>query len=165
MSRLMKTILVTQGLKPFAQRVAKLLKDCTVVFGTADEIPDILLRTANYVAIPSDNKHTYVHEVLKTCLDRRVDVLLPLGLYELRPIAEAKALFSEYGIAIWVPDTPSLVELAIIENPPRELQLVVLSDENGPLSGVFARSDTGDELALCCAGQSEDRRLNLNTND
>lgn len=87
--------------------------------------------------------------------------MIPLGIEELYPLAEARPLFSEYNIDIWVPDVTTLANLPMIENPPKQLRLMVLNEgrviaggrtdkQFEGLSGVFTPSDAGDELALCC---------------
>lgn len=155
-------VLITWGTRPFAQRVAKLLPAAQpVLFCAADELPEVLLRSGNYLRAPRADSPAFVHEMLKICLDNNVKTLIPLGSNELYAMAEARQLFSEYGIAIWVPEVIDLAELAVIENPPRQLPLLLLHKGNtvtgaredeqyDTLSGVFTPSDSGDELALCC---------------
>lgn len=159
-------VLVTQCTRPLAQRVAKLLPaGQPVLFASAEAVPGVLLHMGNYLTIPRAGEQAFVHEMLKTCLDRQVGALLPLGMAELQPLAGAQQLFSEYGIDILVPSVAELGQLLIIENPPRALPLMVLyngtglsgavnGDERyGSLSGVFTLSDSGDELALCCVAE------------
>lgn len=157
-------VLITQGTRPFAQRVGKLLPDGPrVLFGSSDEVPDVLVQTGNYLQFPKAGSPAFVHRVLKICLDMEVETLLPLGANELYPMAEARQLFAEYGIDVWVPTIPQLAGLPVLENPPRQLPLMVLrngtvlnrdgnSNRYDTLSGVFTPSDAGDELALCCIG-------------
>ena len=160
---MLSKVLITQGTRPFAQRVAKQLlpPEANVLFGSADEVPAVLLNTGNYLRITHPKMPAFAHEMLKICLDHVVDVLIPLGRDELFPLAEARQLFAEYGIAIWLPDVVDLAELTIIENPPRQLPLLLLRDgvpvadtidaqQYGSLSGIFSVSDEGGELALCC---------------
>ncbi len=157
--------LITQGTKPLAQRLARLLPAThRVVFGAADEMPEVLLRSGNYVRIPQAVSPAFAHEMLKRCLDSQVEVLIPLGKYELKPLLEAKLLFNEYGIRILLPEQSLFDQLMLFENPPVQLPLHVLEngqplnqaavDITGPmdtgLSGVFILSDSGDEAALCC---------------
>ncbi|WP_143053828.1 ATP-grasp domain-containing protein [Parapedobacter koreensis] len=159
-------MLITQGMRPFAQRVANQLSERQrkhVLFGSSEEMPQVLLRLDNYLKIPQVSTAAFAHEMLKTCLDKHVAILIPLGVDELYPLAEARQLFSEYGITICVPSPTELAELAIIENPPKQLPLLLLhhgrpvvADQEqaigqyGTLSGVFSPADSGDELALCC---------------
>ncbi len=155
-------LLMTQGTSPFAQRVAKLLPAGHAVRFAAAILPEALLHTGNYLAIPRADVPAFVHELLKACLDGQVEALLPLGAAELHPLAGARQLFAEYGIDVWVPSVGELDGLAVIANPPRPLPLMVLRNgaivggaadagpRYGALSGVFALSDGGDEPALCC---------------
>ncbi|WP_262246144.1 hypothetical protein [Parapedobacter soli] len=155
-------ILITQGTRPFAQRVGKLLQvQYEVLFGAADEIPQVLLRTGNYMQFPQVNAAAFEHVMLRTCLDGGVDVLIPLGEQEIRALARTQQLFAEYGIAVWVPDAGHLDELGMMRNPGRHYPLLVLDrgtavvGEQPPtlthtMSGVFARLDSAHELAWCC---------------
>lgn len=158
----MGSILITQGTRPFAQRVARHLPaGQRIVFGAADEMPEVLLHNGNYVRLPSPRSSTFAHEMLKICLDRQVATLIPLGKLELGRLMEARILFEEYGVQLLLPERRALETLVVIENPPAQLPLMVL--ENGvpitdhaagrmdaALSGVFTQSDSGDEIALCC---------------
>lgn len=155
-------VLITQGMQPFAQRVAKRLPAAYVpLFGSAADVPQVLIDGGNFLRIPHPNAPAFVHEVLKRCLDREISVVIPLGIQELHPMAEARPLFSEYGIDVWVPAVNTLTQLPVIENPPKQMPLVILSADTvivgkrvnrqfDGLSGVFTPSDSGDEMALCC---------------
>ncbi len=157
-------VLITQGTRPFAQRIARSLSEIyTLSFGSADDIPSVLLQMGNYLNIPSASSPAFVHEMLKRCLDREIGSLIPLGADELQPMAAARPLFSEYGIDIWVPDSATLRGLSRVYNPPKHLALTVLHagkpviGQGGGglhegLSGVFSSTDPGSEQpwALCC---------------
>jgi len=155
-------VLITQGTRPFAQRVGKLLQaQQTVQFGTADEIPHVLLQTGDYVRFAGVDTPAFEHEILRTCLDNGIDVLIPLGEAEVYLLSRAQALFAEYGIAMWIPDAIHLAQLEIIRNPERRYPLLVLDhgvavagEQQGEysraLSGVFTRPTPNDELVLCC---------------
>lgn len=155
-------VLITQGMRPFAQRVAKRLPNTyNPLFASAEDVPYVLINGGNFLKIPDADTAAFIHEVLKRCLDREISTVIPLGIQELYPMAEARQLFSEYGIDVWVPNVTALAELPIIENPPKQLPLIVLSEGHDigggnvdlrfhDLSGVFTPSDAGEELALCC---------------
>ncbi|MDM1294921.1 hypothetical protein HX021_11575 [Sphingobacterium sp. N143] len=159
----MKKILITFGTRPLAMRIAKKLSDhFEVLYASSEEIPDLLLKSANYVKIPKGLLPTYAHEILKLSLDRQVDYVLPLGGFELSPLAEAKVLFEEYQISVLVPDKDILDTLPIIENPPADLSYTLLSKgENlldgrtfgSTLDGLLSASDSGEELALICVAK------------
>jgi|SRR5690606_6471921 len=155
-------VLVTHGTRPFAQRVAKFLPDkYTPLFASADEMPSVLISGGSFVQIPPAQAPSFLHQVLKTCLDHGVSDVIPLGAGELYPMAQALPLFLEYGIDVWVPHTEVLTALPLIENPPRQLPLQLLHkgkklngeptvDAGEDLSGVFILSDDGEGWALCC---------------
>lgn len=158
-------VLVTQGIRPLAQHAARQLQQegYAVIFGAADGMPDVLLRSGNYVDLPRIESQAYVHGMLKTCLDRQVNMLIPLGRQELGRLTEAKTLFGEYGIAILSPGQEVLETLVIMDDPPGQLPVVILHEGralNDPtagrmderLSGVYVRSDSGEDVALCCVG-------------
>src|SRR5690606_1429922 len=114
----------------------------------------------------SDLDPTFVHEVLRRCMDNAIELVIPLGMAELYPMAAARPLFAEYDIALCVPEMAALAELMIVENPPREMPLSILQEgaaiagntpgmQQGALSGVFTPSDTDHDMALCCVTDEE----------
>lgn len=157
-----RRVLITQGTRPFAQRVGKLLPSpYQVRFGSADEIPQVLLQTGHYIQFPGVDTAAFEHELLRACLDNGIEVVIPLGEQEIDLLARAKQLFAEYGIAIWMPDAAHPGELVLVSNPERHLPLVVLDrgvvvsegqqgEQPGTLSGVFTRRISTEALALCC---------------
>lgn len=158
-----KRILITFGTRPLALRITKRLNNrYEVIYASSEEIPDLLLKSGNYFRIPSGLLPTFAHEMLKLCLDQQIDLLLPLGVFELKSLTESKTLFEEYGVAVLAPDKEVLVELPILENPPAVLPLLLLSSGHNLLDdtaytikqdGLFAAGDSGEELALCCVSK------------
>lgn len=159
----MKKILITFGTRPLAMRIAKKLAGkFEVLYASSEEIPELLLKSGNYESIPKGLLPTFAHEVLKLSLDQQVDYVLPLGVFELEPLAEAKVLFEEYQIAVLVPDKDMLGTFPIIENPPAELPYVLLSKGNNlleddvaenTLDGLLVRSDSEEDFALVCVSK------------
>lgn len=160
------SILITYGTRPLAQRVGKLLQGAyEVQFGSAADIPHVLLQTGKYIQLPGADTAAFEHALLRICLDSSIDVVIPLGTKEIDFLVATKQLFAEYGIAIWVPDA-AYGAFDRLVNPERRLPLVVLNhgvavagelqevqpDMLSPvmLSGVFARPVPMDGLALCC---------------
>lgn len=155
-------MLITQGTRLFAQRLARQLSGKhRVLFGATDEMPEVLLRSGNYVRIPHADVPAFAHEMLKVCLDSGVERLIPLGKQELQPLLEAKVLFGEYGVRILLPEKEVFDTLVCFENPPVQLPVLVLENGqsinqatpekmNPALSGTFILADSGDEVALCC---------------
>ncbi|RKO70229.1 hypothetical protein D7322_17090 [Sphingobacterium puteale] len=159
----MKKILITFGTRPLAMRIAKKLAGkFEVLYASSEEIPELLLKSGNYESIPKGLLPTFAHELLKLSLDQQVDYVLPLGVFELEPLAEAKVLFEEYQIAVLVPDKDMLGTFPIIENPPAELPYVLLSKGNNlleddvaenTLDGLLVRSDSEEDFALVCVSK------------
>lgn len=159
----MKKILITFGTRPLAMRIAKKLAGkFEVLYASSEEIPELLLKSGNYESIPKGLLPTFAHEVLKLSLDQQVDYVLPLGVFELEPLAEAKVLFEEYQIAVLVPDKDMLGTFPIIENPPAELPYILLSKGNNlleddvaenTLDGLLVRSDSEEDFALVCVSK------------
>ena len=156
-------ILITHGTRPLAQRLARQLPEGKeVLFGAADEMSDVLLRTGHYVRLPGAKSPAFAHEMLKICLDYGVSLLLPLGREEQLALLEAKILFEEYGIAVLLPEKSVFDVVPRFEDPSVGLPFLIL--EKGRLvgqyheryegtdagfSGVFVQSDSGQELAFC----------------
>lgn len=149
----MKNILITSGVSALSQRVAKLLPECHLFFADANSVS--FLKGEKYRAIPSSDKSAYVHEVLKVCLDLSIDILIPLGVKELMPLAKSKVLFEEYGITLLLPEVEELTHMQTIVNPNRldypEVKVHLDTCVESKMKGVFALKPDG-QWGLCCAG-------------
>lgn len=151
----MDTILITYGTRPFAQRVGKLLSSqYEVAYASSEPFPDILLKQ-NYHRIPTGANPTFAHEVLKLCLDKGYQMILPLGKMEGQPLNEARVLLEEYGITVLLPR--DLENCFVLENPSGVVRILksgkdILTDEqlcDSYFSGVGMLSDSGEEPILC----------------
>jgi len=132
-----------------------------VRFGSADDVPRVLLQTGNYIQLPEVGTAAFEHELLRACLDNHIDAVVPLGEKEVDALAGVQQLFAEYGIALWMPDAVYAGAHSRLRNPERRLPLVVLDRGNAVagrqpdeqadgLSGVFTRATPEETLALCC---------------
>lgn len=158
------TILITYGTRPFAQRIARQLPaSLPALFASADEIPELLLNSGQYIRIPHGSSPSYAHELLASCLDNAVTCCLPLGLEEMTSVAEAKQLFMEYGITPLVPDKKQLLQMEVIRNPPKTVEFDVLAngislltneslDAHADLSGVIAFDSFSKKQLICGVG-------------
>lgn len=135
-----RTFMITQGISPYAQRItSRYFSQWPLVFASSVAVPQPLLEAGNHVQIPSADHSSFVHELLKACLDHQVSYLLPLGQEEALALRGAKILFEEYGIEVLVnePDPAAdpagenepdpHAELPILLQPPRDLELLILS--------------------------------------
>lgn len=150
----MERVLITSGISAFSQRVAKLFPDGELFFADSSPIPAPFIKSGKHIPIPSPEKATFIHEVLKICLDLSITKLLPLKEGELMPLAKSIALFEEYGVSILVPSVESLNTISKVINPTRvncpEIivkQQAMHNEQN--ISGIFKKWDEG-EIILCC---------------
>lgn len=151
----MDTILITYGTQPFAQRIGRLLSSrYEIAYASSEPFPDILLKQ-NYHRIPTGANPTFAHEILKLCLDKGYQIILPLGKMEGQPLNEARVLLEEYGIAVLLPR--DLEDCFFIENPSGAVHVLksgkdMLTGEqlcDSPFSGVGMMSDSDEEPILC----------------
>jgi len=153
----MQKLLITFGTRPLAQRIAKLIQSqYDVKFASSEEVPSFL--AANYSKIPTGINPTFAHELLKLCLDKQIDYLLPLGLSEVQSLSETKLLFEEYGIHVLSPDKSDLEDIFVLENPASTIELLICEKGKSihsdktlefEVSGLLTVSDDGNDVALC----------------
>ncbi|MCL7988136.1 hypothetical protein M8998_09330 [Sphingobacterium sp. lm-10] len=107
----MPTILLTYGTRPIAQRIAKALSPHhSIVLASNEEIPTVLSNT--YKSIPNPANPVFAHEILKLCLDKNIDLVLPLGVAEIEVLSASIILFEEYGITILRPSISAQQKIA-----------------------------------------------------
>lgn len=154
--------MITAALQAFAQRLAKQIQqgtDLEIMFAESEAIPSALLQGQKYKQIPQAVAPTFVHELLRLCLDGEIDYLLPLRRKEMQALAASKQLFAEYGITLLGPDKSILEELSFLDNPDKTLPIQVLlqgKDLLSPvfyeslidLSGAYVVSDSGEDVLL-----------------
>jgi len=161
----MMNVLITTGLHPFAQRIARTLPtEYVVTFGDAQAIPEPLLHSGKYLPLPFYTRPIFSHEMLKLALAHSFEIIVPLTQGEIIQLAESKVLFEEYGIQVAVPSKQTLSEIDFLLNPTKELQptlvlhgrpvreqhtsLVAATDQ----SGICLLSDSAQEALFCCLG-------------
>src|SRR5690606_3170194 len=109
----------------------------------------------NYHRIPTGANPTFAHEILKLCLDKGYQMILPLGKMEGQPLNEARVLLEEYGIGVLLPR--DLEDCFVLENPSGVVHVLkagkdILTDDqlcDSHFSGVGMLSDSGEEPILC----------------
>ena len=151
----MKTILITYGTRPFAQRLGRMLSShYHLAYASSEPFPEILQKQ-HYHRIPTGSNPTFAHEVLKLCLDKGCQMLLPLGKIELEPLQEARVLFEEYGISVLMPE--DVTSCFFVEDPSGDVRILqagkdVLTDKvvcESHFSGAGILSDSGEDPILC----------------
>ena len=100
--------LITGAASAAAFRIRRLLEFDEVIFADHLDFPQSIFRETRFLQIPDGNSPAFAHQVLKICLDNQVGMVFPLRKEELRPLAEAKVLFGEYGITLVLPEPGDL---------------------------------------------------------
>ena len=94
-------VLITAGLSPEAYRLQRILDIKDVVFADVSTIPKI--PNSRSIVLPPHTSSSFVHEMLKSCLDLGVTRVYPLNLGEVIELSKARTLFSEYNIFLIIP--------------------------------------------------------------
>ena len=94
-------VLVTAGLSPEAYRLQRILDFKDVVFSDESALPQI--PNSRSIVLPPHTSSSFVHEMLKSCLDLGITRVYPLNLGEVMELAKARTLFSEYDIFLIIP--------------------------------------------------------------
>ncbi|HYK77233.1 MAG TPA: hypothetical protein VEV16_09670 [Daejeonella sp.] len=121
------SILITAASHAEAYKIEKLLNAPEVILADYQDLPGFTIPGKKFISIPAGNSPSYAHIILSICLDYGINTVYPLYQAELKPLAESKKLFAEYGISIIVPslqwledhpksDVVSFSDLAILEN-------------------------------------------------
>lgn len=94
-------VLITAGLSPEAYRLQRILDIKDVVFADVSTIPKI--PNSLSIVLPPHTSSSFVHEMLKSCLDLGITRVYPLNLGEVIELSKARTLFSEYNIFLIIP--------------------------------------------------------------
>src|SRR5690606_34372816 len=100
MEKLQNKIIITQGISAMAQKRAKEYESDRVIFADWAPIPTPLLNSGKYLQLPPFSAPTFIHELLKACLDTQADTLLLISEAEIELVLPEKFLFEEYNIEL-----------------------------------------------------------------
>lgn len=138
-------VLITAGLSPEAHRLKRTLNISDVVFADESLLPHI--PGSQSAIIPSSASASFVHEVLKTCLDLSITKVYPLKRGEVIELSKARSLFLEYDITLIIPSDDWLKKNMHIIKSSADNIIVM---ENGELTAgaaipdsIFIKKETG----------------------
>ena len=94
------TIIITQGTSAGAQKRAKDYPIDHVFFADSVPVPKPLLNSGKFIQLPPISAQTFIHELLKACLDKNASTLLLLSESEIELVLPEKFLFEEYDIEV-----------------------------------------------------------------
>jgi hypothetical protein len=119
-------VLITGAASAAAFRLRRLLEFDEVIFADHLDLPQSIFKETRFMQIPAGDSPSFAHQLLKMCLDNHIEMVFPLRLQELRPLAEAKVLFEEYGITLVVPEVAVLDQIPV--GGPARSDFIILSD-------------------------------------
>lgn len=70
------------------------------ILGDFHDLPEFMLADKSMYQLPHPSSTSYVHEMLKFCLDKEVSVIFPLHNEEIQQLNDAQQLFGEFDIEI-----------------------------------------------------------------
>lgn len=94
-------VLISCGLSPEAYRLQRILNTEDVVFADESELPFFSNRLS--LVLPAYTFSSFVHEMLKSCLDYQISHIYPLKWGEILELSKARELFSEFGVILMIP--------------------------------------------------------------
>lgn len=92
--------LITGATTARAQQIARKFQSELVWMSDCVPIPDVLKRSGRYLQLSDIKSSTYIHELLKACLDVDARYLHLVRVEEAGLLAPHTGLFEEYGIEI-----------------------------------------------------------------
>lgn len=96
-------ILITGGKSALAIKLLKAFAQYEVVFADYGEMPNFSSATYNFISLGEKNEDTIAHNLLNSCLNEQVDMVLPVHKFEIEPIAKASVLYNEFNIELLLP--------------------------------------------------------------
>ena len=120
------SVLITAGLHPEAHRLQRIINLKDVFFTDETELPHI--PGIRSFVLPDYRSVSFIHEILKACLDNDIYMIYPLKMGEIDELSRARLLFSEYNIKLLIP-SDNWLQNNLFHIPLRHSNICVL--ENG----------------------------------
>lgn len=117
--------LITAASDSSAFRLARLLNEKDLLFGSIEEIPNF--GDTKFIKIPSIKSPSFAHELLKICLDNKINEVYPLFLDEIIELSTSRILFEEFNIKIIIPSV-NYINLGLLNYSVSFANLFVLKD-------------------------------------
>jgi hypothetical protein len=130
------SILITAANSAHAYQLKSLL-GVDALLGDYLDIPDLMVRSGKMIKTPNPGGVSFAHQMLTLCLDKGVTTIYPLRRAECLPLAEARQLFTEFGISLCIPEK-EMIELSL-NTGNMEGSLTIRND------GVFKISADGQQ--------------------
>lgn len=95
-----ETVIITKGMSAQAQSHGKTYPDANIIFADSDPVPEVLVNMGKYIQLPDPTSTSFIHILLKYCLDYNASTLVLLSPQELAVVSSQKQLFEEYNIQL-----------------------------------------------------------------
>lgn len=119
------SVLITAATNSAAFQLARILNTEDICFGSDMDIP--VLAGKRFLKIPSSNSSSFIHEVLKICLDHQIVEIYPLLPDEIVEFSKSRQLFEEFEIKLIIPSI-KWIETRLKDSPFLSTNLFVLID-------------------------------------
>lgn len=153
----MSRILITGGASAKALSLLKAFPDATIFLADYGEMPAVTMKSVQFISLGNKNPDTAAHNLLKTCIDEQIDILLPLYDFEVAAVSISVLLFTEFNILPLVP-SPSwftgnhaqalATKEWVVLNAGRGLYPETNTDTYPDLTGVFYVNAVGEPIKL-----------------
>lgn len=94
------TVIITEGTSTLAQNSAKNYPGAFVIFADSNPVPEVLVKMGKFIQLPAITSPSFIHELLKVCLDHGASRLILLSDQERALVGPQKQLFEEFNIQL-----------------------------------------------------------------
>jgi len=96
-------ILITGGKSALALKLLKGFEGNNLILADYGEVPTFYSTACQFISLGEKNEDTLAHNLLNSCLDHNIAVVLPLHQFEILAIAKANILFNEFNVNVLLP--------------------------------------------------------------
>ncbi|EDM36146.1 hypothetical protein PBAL39_19724 [Pedobacter sp. BAL39] len=104
-------ILITGGKSAAAFKLIKAFSQDQVILGDYGDVPSFASAAYTMISFGERNDDITAHQLLNVCLDRQVELLIPIHYFEVAAVSRSMVLFEEFGIRVLLPEMSVLPEL------------------------------------------------------
>lgn len=101
-------ILITGGKTATALKLIKAFNHDEILLGDYGDMPKISTSSYAFAELGQWNADVLAHNLLTKCLDKGVDMLLPLYEAEIEALSKSLVLFEEFGLKVLLPKNPEI---------------------------------------------------------
>jgi hypothetical protein len=95
-------ILITGGKSATTLKLLKAFEGHEIILADYGDIPSFTSSNYTFITLGEVND-SIAHNILNVCLDHGVDMVLPVHIFEINPLAKSEVLFEEFNIKVLLP--------------------------------------------------------------